>query len=494
MKVIHTHLTDPKDLSPWEKSQAYNGLDCCVTLEVLDAMLPLLDDYTRATYLFSRELEAPVIEMRLRGVRVDTYRKAQVIDLFYDQLDTLEWNLCRIVEEGVGLRDFNWRSPRDLQALFYDSLGIPVVRRGGRPTVDRSALEKMETYLTARPIIMHMKAMRDIGKKIQMLKTEIDPDGRIRTDYNIAGTSTGRFSSASSEFGTGTNLQNVEESLRSIFIADEGMKLAKFDAKSGESYCVGAIEWNLFGDGSYLDTCESGDPHTATARICWPELGWSGSLKHDREIAERKYYRHYTYRFMCKKLGHGSNYGGQPATLSGQSKIPIDKVEDFQDKYFLAFPSHKRWHHDVAERLRRNGYLISLTGRKRWFFGRRTDNATIREALANDPQGSLADIVNKAMLKVWKAHRPNLSVYMHDHDALTFQYPEEQEDEIIPWLLENLKVEVKLRGDRRLVIPYDCVVGWNKGAYSDDNPDGLRDYHVGDNRKRSQTLDLLDRV
>ena len=147
--------------------------------------------------------------------------------------------------------------------------------------------------------------MRDLGKKIAMLKTEIDPDGRMRTSYNIAGTSTGRFSSSFSEFGTGGNLQNVEESLRSIFIADPGYKFAKFDAKSGESFVVGAIEWNLFSDGKYLDACESGDPHTAVARICWPRLGWTGDLKHDKDIAETPYYRHYTYRFMCKKLGHG---------------------------------------------------------------------------------------------------------------------------------------------------------------------------------------------
>jgi len=60
----------------------------------------------------------------------------------------------------------------------------------------------------------------DLQKKIDILKTEIDKDGRIRTSYNIAGTNTGRLSSSFSEFGTGTNLQNIEESLRSMFVAD----------------------------------------------------------------------------------------------------------------------------------------------------------------------------------------------------------------------------------------------------------------------------------
>ena len=60
-----------------------------------------------------------------------------------------------------------------------------------------------------------------------------------------------------------------------MFVADEGMKLGNFDAEQGESRVVGAIEWNLFKRGDYLDACESGDLHTAVARICWPDLPWT---------------------------------------------------------------------------------------------------------------------------------------------------------------------------------------------------------------------------
>ena len=84
------------------------------------------------------------------------------------------------------------------------------------------------------------------------------------------------------------------------------------------------------------------DPHTAVARIMWPNLEWTGNLKSDKHIAETPYYRHYTYRFMCKKLGHGSNYGGKPNTLAEQSKVELDLVRQFQPKYFSAFPAHQR--------------------------------------------------------------------------------------------------------------------------------------------------------
>lgn len=493
-RIVQTHLSKPTDLrNQWERDQVYNGLDCAVTREIFEVLEPQLSPRTRATYEFSKALQGPVLEMRLRGVKVDLHQRQVMIDVLHDQIDKLEANLERLVFEGIGLPRFNWRSNPDLQLLFYDRLRIPVFKKGGRPTTNRDALEKMEAYLIARPIVRHLLAMRDLGKKITFLKTGIDPDGRMRTSYNIAGTSTGRFSSSYSEFGTGGNLQNVEEGLRSIFIADKGMKMAKFDAKSGESFCVGAKEWNLFQDGRYLDACETGDPHTATARICWPRLGWSGDLKQDKALAETPYYRHYTYRFMCKKLGHGSNYDGKADTLSTQAKVPVTVVWDFQPKYFAAFPAHKMWHAWVDAELRREGKLTTLTGRERQFWGRRGDDATLREAIAYDPQGSLADIVNDAMLRVW-AYR-EVCLLMQDHDALTIQYPEEREDEVIPAVQELLVGRIELAHGRTLSIPYDAKIGWNKGEWSETNPDGLRDYVPGDGgRRRSPPVHMLDRL
>lgn len=494
MKIIRTNEARPNSIpDQQELDWIYNGLDCVITSEVLDAILPQLDDDTSRTYAFSRALQGPCLEMRLRGILVDQARKAEVISEYYDNISQLQDQLEEIVLDGVGMPTFNWRSPIDLKRLFYEHLQIPEIRKKGRATCDREALEKLELYLVAKPIVAHLIAMREMQKRIDFLKTGIDKDGRVRTSYNIAGTNTGRFSSSFSEFGTGGNLQNVEESLRSVLIADPGYKFAKFDAKSGESYCVGAIEWNLFKDGRYLDAVESGDVHTAVARICWPTLPWTGDLKSDKAIAERPYYRHYTYRFMCKKLGHGSNYGGKPATLAAQAKLPEPVVIEFQPKYFRAFPAHLRWQGWVNDTLRRAGYLTTLTGRKRWFFGRRTEASTLREAIAYDPQGSLADIVNRAMLRIWR--KRTALVVMQDHDAITFMYPEEQEDEIIPQLSADLIEEVPLANGRTLRIPYDCQVGWNKGHYdAQTNPDGLKDYTGKDQRKRQPQVSIMDRI
>src|SRR6267154_5019120 len=507
MKVFKTHECEPEDLhNHEERENVYCGLDCCITSEILEVLLPQLDDHTSPTFAFSRALQGPVLEMQLRGILVDQSRRQEVIDLYSDKIDQLEGQLEQIVLDGVGMPTFSWRSNPDLQKLFFGYLGIPTIRKQGRPTTDHKALEKMQIFLVARPIVNHLLTMRELQKKIDFLRTGVDPDGRIRTSYNISGTNTGRFSSSYSEFGTGGNLQNVEESLRSVFISDPGWKFAKFDAKSGESYIVGAIEGNLFDDWRYLDAVESGDVHTTVARMCWPDLGWTGDLARDTEIAERPFYRHYSYRFMCKKLGHGSNYGGQHQTLAMQTTLPEPIVIGFQPKYFAAFPAHLRWHEWTDDQLRKVGLLVTLTGRKRWFFGRRTEASTLREAIAYDPQGSLADIVNRAMLRIWR-QRPCL-IMMQDHDALTFMYKEEDEDVIIPQLQEMLVEEIPLEHGRTLSIPYDCKVGWNKGEYccgEKNNPackdckreinlDGLKDYEGGDERRRQPEVSVLDRI
>jgi DNA polymerase-1 len=493
LKIIRTHETDLDSLPEWDIYQIYNGLDTLVTQDVYNSISPQLDEYTSATYAFSKALQGPTLEMGIRGVLVDQARRMEVIDELFEAGEILQHNLERIVLEGCGLTSFNWRSTHDLQNLFYNVLGLKPITRQGRPTTDIKAREKLGTNPIATQIVKHINALSELGDKISVLRTANDPDGRIRTRYNITGTNTGRFSSSLSEFGTGGNLQNIEESLRSIFIADPGWKFGKADAKSGESYCVGAVEWNRFGDGTYLDAVESGDVHTAVARIVWPILGWSGDLKADKELAERPFYRNHSYRFMCKKLGHGSNYNGQPANLAEQANLDVAIVSEFQRKYFLAFPAHRKWQADVDHRLRTVGHLVSLTGRKRWFFGRRNDPATLREAIAYDPQCSLADIVNRAMLSIWRQRLAIIA--MHDHDALTFMYREELEDALIPQLLSALVVPIPLAQGRTLRIPYDVEVGWNKGHYDPNtNPDGLRAYKGHDDRKRQPVRGLLDSI
>lgn len=505
MREIKTHLLTPaliEAIPDIEKLWVYNGLDCCVTAEVLHVIKPQLDNQTRNTYEFSKSLQAPVLEIKLHGILIDQAERDRAVTEYSKQIKQLEWQLEEILDAVLGQK-INWRSPMQLKKLFYESLKLPVIKKRNSkgqysPTVDRNALEQLEAHFYAQPIISHLLGLRDISKKVSVLKTAADPDGRMRTSINIAGTNTGRVSSSLSDFGTGTNLQNIEQRLRRPFVADPGYKFAYIDLEQAESRAVGAIEWNLFRDGRYLDACESGDLHTSVCRLAWSDLPWTGELKHDREIAERPFYRQHSYRHMAKVLGHGTNYNGKPYTMAKHTKLEAGLISTFQFKYFSAFPAHQRWHAAVAAEVSATGRLDTLTHRRRWFFGRRSDDTTIREAIAYGPQGSVGDILNLGMLQVWRLGVCQLLLQIHD--AILIQYHESEEDRVLPIVLEAIQVPIELAEGRVLKIPSEAKCGWNWAEVSKENPDGLSKYKGPDPRKRTSTpqtskLDqLLSRV
>jgi DNA polymerase-1 len=507
--VIILKSTDPFPADSMHQEWLYNGLDCCVTLEVFRAIRVQLDEVTGPVYEHVKSLQAPLLEMMLRGVRVDQDRRGAVEHLYRERLAQLEESLSEILTEGLGI-DITmpkpvkgkppsryWNSPHKLKTLFYEILGLPTVRVKGQVTTDRKALEKLRGYFWAEPIVNHILAIRDCKKKLGVLKTGIDADGRIRTSFNGAGTDTGRLSSYASSFGSGTNLQNITGELRDIFSSDPGKKLAYIDLEQAEARDVGAIIWNIFGDSTYLDYCESGDLHTNVAKMVWPELGWTGDPKLDRAIADRPYYREFSYRDIAKRLGHGTNYRGKPPHMAAILRIPVHIIADFQDRYFKAFPYIKKWHEYVAKKLLKDGWLISMMGRRRWFMGRRWEDETIRAAIAYDPQGSVGDYMNRGLVRVWKSqHLYTLGVelLLQVHDAIVFQYPIENEAEVIPAVREILSYSVPLMNGRSFSIPTDAMVGWNWGYASEKNPDGLVKYKGADPRTRSaKALSILDR-
>lgn len=478
----------------------YNGLDTAVTREIFDNIEGFLDPVTSATYEFSRALQAPVLEMSMRGLLVNQNRRGRTVKEFREKLEILEDQFNRLCVEGIGLpAPINWRSPTQLNKLLYDILGLPVQKKRNTkgvfaPFSGREALENLQIHFLAEPICIRLLAMRDLGKSLGFLQTGIDPDGRMRTGINIAGTNTGRWSSTESEFGTGTNLQNVTESLRSVFVADKGYKFANLDLEQADSRNLGALIWERLFDevgereaGKYLDACEAGDLHTFVCKMCNPQLAWGTAS--DRQIADQPLYRSKSYRDGSKQLGHGSNYLGTPVTMAKHSKFPVSLVRAFQIQYFAAFPAIPSYHQYVRNQLRESASLTTLMGRRRYFFGRPDEDATVREAVAYSPQSMTGDEINTGILNLWRANK--IQLLMQVHDSILFQYPEEQENEIIPWALEQLKAPLELRNGRKFVVPTEAQVGWNWGKASEGNPDGLIKWKGGDSRKRTETDHLL---
>jgi hypothetical protein len=259
------------------------------------------------------------------------------------------------------------------------------------------------------------------------------------------------------------------------------MKFANIDLEQADSRNIGALCWNVLRDPQYLDACESGDLHTAVARITHPERSWTGRGRDDRVIAETPFYRHYSLRHMCKVLGHGTNYLGSPFEMSKHTKIEQSIIKEFQTTYFAAFPAIPRLHEWIRMQILETGNLVTPFGRKRWFFGKRDERDTLKQAVAHMGQSMTADEMNHAMIALWRLNIAQ--ILLQGHDSILIQYPEEKENEIIPKALEAMRVPLELEGGRAFTVPLEVNVGWNWSKAGKDNPNGLSKWP--DERRRS---------
>lgn len=488
MEVGTAMLVETHKLQVDEGSeQVYNALDCCLTHEIFAELRPRIPE-AQPAYDFEVALQAPVLSMMLRGFRVDPAARELATQKLYADLERLKHILQTLVQT-IWEKPINPNSGHQLKDFFYNYLGIPVintwVKGEMKQQMNREVLEKIEDYFQARPIVATILAIRDIEKQLQVLEKEVDSDWRMRSSYNIGGTKAARFSSSKSPTGTGDNMQNVAEHLRHVFVADPGYVLCNIDAEQSDSRMVGFMCGVLFDDWTYLDACESGDLHTSVARMVWEsELPWTGDLKTDRETAELKFYREHSYRDMCKRLGHGSNFLGKAATLSRMTNVPLKLVGNFQERYFGKFPCILRWQAWGAEMIQRHKYLISIHGRRRDFFDRPNADETIRKALAFLAAAPTADNINIGMWRIWK-HMPEVQLLGQVHDSIVFQFREELDRNKIVRRAQELLETPLVHGNRRFVIPTDVKLGYNWGNYipandkrgtPERNPRGLRKF------------------
>lgn len=487
MPSIDTSTLREGEVHP-ENLQIYCGLDSMVTHEV-HGVLRAMPQARNPIYSFERALQAPALEMMLRGWRIDEIRRREACLRLREKIARLRSILDRYAT-AVWDKPLNPNSQKQLQAFFYGAMRLPEAwsyKRGEKKlSMNRETLEKLQVYFHSQPIILCILATRELENQLNVLETEIDPDGRLRQSYNIAGTETGRPSSSSNAFGTGTNIQNVTHELRSVFVADQGWKICAVDFEQSEARDIGWLCFIIFGDSTYLDHCESYDLHTATARLVWPQLKWSKDRAENRRIAEQPYYRHFTYRDMAKRGGHACNYMVTPPTMARHLKIEQKMAEDFQHRYFSAYAALPRLHRWVAEQIQTKQYLISAFGRKREFFGRPNDEATLREAVAYCGQSPTADRTSLVMWRIWR-HMPQVQLLHEVYDAVYVQYRPEAERAVIAKVQELASVALHHNG-RKFVVPVDVKVGWNWGEASESNPEGLAKWRGADARHRPEGL------
>lgn len=517
--ILNTEDLRVEELSKDQTLWAYNGLDCCITREIYDALAPKVAANCQHTYDFERGMIAPAMTMMRRGMYMNKDKAKELLKPLGVTKGKLEKLLNRLAQ-AVWDKPLNHNSPVQLQEFLYKQLGIePIIKfvKGKRKiSTDRETLEKIrDTYPRAKVIASTILALRDTDKQISVLNSQTDEDGRIRCSYNVAGTETGRWSSSESAFRTGTNLQNVTPVLREVFEADPGYTMFYADLEQAESRVVAYLSQ----DEGYINACESGDLHTTVVKMVWPDLPWTGDDKADRKIADRPYYLHFSYRDMCKRAGHGTNYGLQPASLQRHLKIQqryawrfnlmylggmigLDSLERWhkQDpdggfdelieqgeimgaapkagskekrlvKVAGAFPGIRSWHDNIATALETEGRLTTPFGRTRQFWGRPSDAATLREAIAFVPQSTVGDLLNVGLYRIWSELEPTVQTLGQVHDAVLGQVPNKKLDEHLDNVLECMVNPLMVNG-RMMTIPSSIEIGHNWGKFNDDPKKG----------------------
>jgi len=339
------------------------------------------------------KMELPVAallaQMESVGIAVDRKELEKLASYFQGEVD----RETKAAHEAVG-HEFNVASPKQLQVVLFDELKLPKTKKIKTGfTTDAESLDWLHQK-TGHPVLTSLLRIREtkkLGTTVEGLLAEIASDGRIHTHFQQTVAATGRLSS------TGPNLQNIpvrtEEgrTIRNCFIAGKGyIGLLTADYSQIEM----RIMAHLSHDEKLLKAFESGeDLHATIAGQIF------GVQPHDVDPEMRR---------QIKAMSYGLAYGLSSYGLSAQLDISPPAAQDLMDKYFERFGGIRDYLKVVVEDARKTGYTETIMGRRRYLPDLMHDNRQRREvaermALNAPIQGSAADIIKLAMLKVHAA-------------------------------------------------------------------------------------------
>lgn len=452
----------------------YNALDAVVTREIRDVQEKELKEYGNLHVLkHSQGLVEPLISMTRTGIKIDMEKRAALSDKYMSEIV----NLQNFLDMGAG-QPVNVSSP-DVKWLVYDKLKLPVQykkRAGGGKTVtaDEDALIKLSAK-HPNPLLATVLEIRQRRKLVETyLNAAVDQDGRMRCSFDITGTRSGRLSSRASIYGSGTNLQNIPEALRVMFIPDIGMAFIYRDFSQAEARVVAALANDRYLLELFADPTRDIHKETA-ARIFGIPI---------EEVTD-------VQRYLGKKVRHAVNYGMDAKRFvevvnkdAAETGITITEslARQVIEGFWLLHPNHKSVYWANVEReLRYSRTLTSSFGRKRTFFGR-MDDSLYREGYSYIPQSDIGWLCNQALTNIYnkvQIGQPELRVQLllQVHDSILVQCPIDKVREVNDQLTECMTIPFECNG-HKIIIPTDSKVGFNWGNRSKDgltNPNGLRD-------------------
>ena len=436
---------------PVDKAAAYSCEDSDQTLDVHRVLWPQLqaDDKLRGIYELEMACSETLFRIERNGVLIDAGKLAA-------QSHALGQRILQLEQEAYAIagQPFNLGSPKQLGEIFFDKLGMPVVKKtatGARST-DEEVLEKLaEDYPLPAKLLEHRSLCKLKGTYTDKLSTLADPrTGRVHTHYAQAVAVTGRLSSNE------PNLQNIPirtpegRRVREAFVAPAGRVIASADYSQIELRIMAHIS----GDEALLHAFREGlDVHRATAAEVF-------GVALDQVSSEQRRY--------AKVINFGLIYGMSSFGLAKNLGIETKAAAAYIDRYFQRYPGVKQYMEETKAQAKARGYVETVFGRRLYLPEINSPNgprrgAAERAAINAPMQGTAADLIKLAMVAVQKeldAHKPDVKMIMQVHDELVFELPEGEVD----WL--RREIPRLMAGVAALQVPLLAEVGvgpdWDK--------------------------------
>jgi DNA polymerase I len=392
----------------------------------------------------ARTLELPLVSVLSRmegfGVRVDLGVLGDISRDVDAQCAAQEAELQRLAG-----REFNVNSNAQLAQVLYTELKLPVLKRGKTgPSTDAEVLEKLgELHPLPRVLLEYRMLSKLKSTYLDALVPLVAVDGRLHTTFHQAATATGRLSSSD------PNLQNIPvrtevgRSIRRAFVADPGWRLLSADYSQIELRILAHIAE----DPALVEAFRADeDVHVRTAAEVFAVSAATVSADQRR---------------VAKMVNFGIAYGLSPFGLATRLDIPQDEAAAIIERYFARYTGIRRYLEETVARAKRTGVVETLFGRRRLMedlhsSNRATAQAAERAAINMPIQGTAADLIKMAMLRIDAAVRERglrTRMLLQVHDELLLEAPEVELEEA------SVLVRTSMAGVATLRVPLRVDLG-----------------------------------
>jgi DNA polymerase I len=409
----------------------YAAEDADVTFQLAQKIRPLLENAGQESIL--REIEGPLlpvlVEMEMEGISLDRDALSVIGDELQLQIDDLVKSIHRHADQS-----FNIASPKQLGEVLFNQLGLADKAKKTKTGQFKTDEQTLATLEGKHPIISDILSWREATKLkstyLDALPTHIVPEtGRVHTHFHQLVAATGRLASSD------PNLQNIPvrseagRKIRKAFVPRAGFTLLSCDYSQIELRVMAALSQ----DATMIEAFQNNaDIHTITASkvfVVEPENVTSDM------------------RRTAKMVNFGIIYGISAFGLSQRLAIPRTDAAKIIDAYFREYPAIRQFMDRTVQEARENGYVETLSGRRRYFPDLNSGNQNLRgnaeRAAINSPiQGTAADMIKLAMIRIDRLLREKpyqTKMLLQVHDELVFDLALHEEEELVPKILAEMK-------------------------------------------------------